>query len=494
MDYLLGIDAGTTSMKGILIDGSGRRICLASENYDLVTPDKFRKEINPEKYWYAFTRVVNKILKESEVSVRNVKAVCIDSQGETLICLDKKGNPLRDAIVWLDNRSFREAEKIKSDFNIQEIYDVTGQPEVAATWPATKIMWLRENEPDVFQKTKKYLLVEDYLNYKLTGEYVTDRSLVSSTLYYDISRNVWWSKMLDYIGISSRQLPVVKMSGMQIGYLTRQASMETGLDKNTIVVSGALDQIAGTIGAGNVTRDTVTESTGTCLAVCVNVTTQPPYGKDTVIPCHCNALGEYCLVFWSQTAGVILEWFKDNFYPEESGYERINRDAGKISPGSDGLVLLPHFSGSAVPHFNPDARGVFFGAELGHTRAHFARSIMESVGFMLKEHIETSERLGQEIKEIRSLGGGAKSTLWNQIKADITGKEFVTLENPETASLGAAMIAGVGANVFSDYHDACRKCVKVKDRYFPNDGNTPVYEKAFRMYKNLYDKLFGSQS
>ena len=493
MCYLLGIDAGTTSMKGILIDGNGKEICRASANYSLVALDKFRQEIDPEKYWDAFTRIVKSILMESGVPSEAIKAVCTDSQGETLICLDKNGNPLRDAIVWLDNRSYMEAEKIRSDFDIQEIYNITGQPEVAATWPATKIMWLRKNEPDVFRETAKYLLVEDYLNYKLMGEYVSDRPLVSSTLYYDINRNEWWPKMLDYIGISSRQLPDVKMSGVQIGYLTRQASMETGLDINTIIVSGALDQIAGTIGAGNVSMNTITESTGTALAMCANVKTKPPYDKAVIIPCHSNAMGEYCLVFWSQTAGVILEWFRDSFYIGESGYKAIDRDAGKIPPGSDGLVLLPHFSGSAVPHFNPDAKGVFFGMELGHTRAHFARSIMESVAFMLKEHIETAERLGQEITEIRSLGGGAKSTLWNQIKADITGKEIVTLENSETASLGAAMMAGIGANVFSDFNDACRKCVKVKDRYSPNIENAQVYEKAFRKYKDLYQKLFGTQ-
>ena len=505
MNYLLGIDIGTTSMKGMLIDENGKKVSLVNENYNLITQSKFEVEVDACSYWEAFKKIVKAINNISEINPESIRAIAIDSQGETLICLDKNGEPLRKAIVWLDNRSSKEAEEIRYKFGIKEIFNTTGQPEVVATWPATKILWLRKNEKDIFEKTNKYLLVSDYISYKLSGKYVTDRTLVSSTLYFDIRKSEWWKEMLDYIGIIENQLPYIKPSGVQIGSLTDQASIETGLSTNTIVVTGALDQISGAIGAGNITPEVISESTGTCLAMCANVKNPISYNEDYSIPCHCNTLHEgYSLLFWSQTAGVILEWYKDNFYTENYNkygsnkyskydenkiYGSIDYEAAKINSGSDGLIVLPYFSGSAVPNFNPNAKGVFFGVTLNHTKAHFSRAIMEAVGFMLREHVETAESFGINIKEIRSLGGGAKSSLWNQIKADVTGKEIVTLENSETASLGAAMLAGIGTGIFKDFQDASNKCIKVKDRYYPDVMNVSTYETAYEKYKNLYKSI-----
>ncbi len=501
MYYLLGIDAGTTSMKGMLIDEEGKKICLVNENYNLITPSNFVVEFEVENYWEAFKKVVKSVVYLSGVNPRSISAIAISSQGETLVCLDKNGEPLRKAIVWLDNRSTYEAEEIKNEFDIKEVYKVTGQPEVTATWPATKILWLKKNEKHIFEETDKYLLVEDYLSYKLTGKYCTDKSLSSSTLYFDINRGQWWKEMIDFIDIKDDQLPDIKDSGEKIGNITDQASIETGLSKETIVVAGALDQMAGSIGAGNIYSKTVSETTGTCLAMCVNVRSPMPYSEEYKIPCHCSALPrEYSLVFWSQTAGVILEWLKNNIYygndkhkhskySDDEIYRSINYEAATIDAGADGLILLPYFSGSAVPHFNPFAKGVLFGVTLNHTRAHIARAIMEAIGFMLKEHIETAEKFGIDITEIRSLGGGAKSSLWNQIKADITGKEIVTLENTETSALGAAMLAGIAAGGFKNLQDACNKCVKLKDRYYPDTSKSSVYESTYEKYKDIYSSI-----
>jgi len=502
MNYLLGVDAGTTSMKAVLIDENGRRICHANENYHLATQTAYEAEIDAGCYWNAFRKVVKSIIDISGISAGKITALSVDSQGETLICVDNDGNPLRKAIVWLDNRSTLEAEEIKRDFGIEKVFNVTGQPEVAATWPATKILWLGKNEKHIFEKTAKFLMVSDYINYRLSGRYVTDRTVVSSSLYYDIRKNNWWGEMLDYTGITENRLPYVESPGVRIGNVTGQASKETGLSQKTIIVTGALDQMAGAIGAGNISPKVVSESTGTCLAMCVSVKNPIPYRENLKIPCHCSALpGGYSLLFWSQTAGAILEWYKDNFFmincdgtlsstyyqSNKSPYERIDSEAANAAPGSDGLIVLPHFSGSAVPHFTPNAKGVFFGVTLNHTRAHFSRAIMEASAYMLREHIEMAESLGIDIREIRSFGGGARSGLWNQIKADVTGKEVVTLENPETTSLGAAMLAGIGAGVFEDFTEACSKCVKEKERYYPDMSNFQTYEVSFEKYKKLYD-------
>ncbi|HOJ10393.1 MAG TPA: FGGY family carbohydrate kinase [Clostridiales bacterium] len=553
MCYLLGIDAGTTSFKGILIDEKGNTICIAKENYSLLKSgdnggnndygnNNNIVEFRAEQYWEVFKKLINKILAYSEVRPEEIAGLAIDSQGETLICLDENGIPLRNAIVWMDNRSTEEASELREVFGIEKVYEITGQPELTSTWPATKMLWLSKHQKDVFKNTKKYLLLEDYLNYRLTGKYVTEKSLVSSSLYFDIHKGQWWEEILNYIGITVDQLPEIKESGQPIGVLTEEACRETGLSRNTIVVTGALDQLAGIIGAGNIYDNIVTESTGTCLAMCMNAGSPPVYNEKLKIPCHYHAISDkYCLLFWSQTAGIILEWFKDNFYfldnsinsnsirynennyikknedsySKQSGqnsynsakqnenketkygiyshnniYKIIDDEAAKVPPGSEGLILLPHLNGSATPHFNPFATGVFYGVTLNHTRAHFARAIMEAVGYMLKEHIETAESFETEVKEIRSIGGGAKSTLWNQIKADITGKEIITLENTETASLGAAILAGLGTGIFKDLESACKKCIKIKDRYYPDTSKTLIYQSSYEKYKELYNSVY----
>lgn len=275
MRYLLGVDAGTTSFKGILIDEEGRIICVASQDYDLLTPSNNIVELEAEKYWEVFKKVVSKLLNKSGVKPEQIVGLAIDSQAETLICLDKNGRPLRNAIVWVDNRSTAEAEQIREEFGTKHVYDVTGQPEVTATWPATKILWLRKNEKEVFDNTYKYLLLEDYLIYKLTGKFYCEKSLISSSLYFDIHNGKWWDDMLRYIGISQDRLPTIENSGVAVGNLTDEASRETGLSKDTIVCTGAMDQISGVLGAGAVHENEICETTGTALAICVTTEKAP---------------------------------------------------------------------------------------------------------------------------------------------------------------------------------------------------------------------------
>jgi len=394
MRYLLGVDAGTTSFKGILIDEEGRIICVASQDYDLLTPSNNIVELEAEKYWEVFKKVVSKLLNKSGVKPEQIVGLAIDSQAETLICLDKNGRPLRNAIVWVDNRSTAEAEQIREEFGTKHVYDVTGQPEVTATWPATKILWLRKNEKEVFDNTYKYLLLEDYLIYKLTGKFYCEKSLISSSLYFDIHNGKWWDDMLRYIGISQDRLPTIENSGVAVGNLTDEASRETGLSKDTIVCTGAMDQISGVLGAGAVHENEICETTGTALAICVTTEKAPPFNENLKVPFQCHAIKDkYYLLFWAQTAGIILKWFRDNFVHYDdpgnmSVFARMDMDAEKVPAGSEGLILLPHLSGAACPEFNPFAKGVFYGITLKHTREYFIRAVLESIGYMLKEQID----------------------------------------------------------------------------------------------------------
>jgi xylulokinase len=492
--YLIGVDAGTTSFKAAVFNENGRMIASHGISYRLLMPEAGIVEYQAEGYAKVLHDVLHAIFEKSGISPQDVLGISIDSQGETLICLDKQGQPLRNAIVWLDNRAVREAGVISEAFGVQKVYETTGQPEIAATWPACKILWLKNHQPDIFHRTEKFLLLEDYLIYLLTGKYAAERSLLTSTIYLDIRTGTWWTEMLDFIGIRESCLPSVHDSGVPVGKVTSKAAEIFGLSEGTTVVTGALDQLAGMIGAGVTTDHRICETTGTCMAVCAPVNRVPAFRETFNVPCHAGALkGEYYRIYWSQTAGAVLGWFKDCFYRDmkdrEDIYTLMNQEAAQAPPGSEGLVLLPHFSGTACPEFNADAKGVFYGIRLFHERKHFTRAIMESVSYMLKEHLTAAGEDGIVPDEIRSLGGGSRSRLWNQMKADITQKKIVTLKNTESTCLGAAILAGVGTGLFTGIASAAEKLAVCDQEFFPDDKNAQQYKKGYEAYLEIYRKL-----
>ncbi len=498
MDYLLGIDAGTTAFKAVLFDKYGKEIAVATIEYDLEHPFPGFVELDAEKYWEAFKSVIGIILNKYTGNIQEIKALAIASQGETLICVDHKGDPLRKAIVWLDNRSGKEAEQIKSAFGTDISFKKTGQPDIVPTWPAAKILWMKHNEPDLFNKVFKFLLLEDYLLYRLTNRFISEGSLLSSTLMFDINTGQWWPDMLKFIGINPGQLPEIKKSGQIIGEMTERAAKVTGLSKATLVVTGALDQAASTIGAGNIESGIITESTGSTLAICVN-TVHPVLDPHQRIPCHFHAIeGEYFLLPWCQTAGMVYKWFRNEFHKEKLNAGNLNdsdwfrlmdKEASGVPPGSEGLIMLPHLAGAFTPESNSNARGVFFGISLKTGRAHFDRSILEAVAFMLRRNLGLLQELYSDVNEIRSIGGGAKSALWNQIKADVCQKPVVTVQVSETASLGAAMLAGCALNIFSNLQDASEKMIHLHKRFEPDMLNADLYSTAYKKYVNLYNNL-----
>ncbi len=464
MKYLLGADIGTTSLKAAVFDENGTLIKSATKDYTLITQGD-RVELPAEEYYRLFLEAYEEITDGLKI-----EALAIDTQCETLIITDEAGEPLRNAIVWLDNRAAGEADKIKADFGNEKVYNITGQPEITATWPAAKLMWLRDNEPEIFAKTAKIFLLEDWLIYKLTGEFVTEPTLQSSTIYFDVMRFDWWDEMLDYIGVKREQLPRIEKCGTVVGEF-----------RGAKVVTGAIDQIAGAIGAGVVGGGVISEMTGTTMAIFMPADEIPPYNPESIIPCHVNFDGKYCLLAWTPTAGIALKWFKNNFC-ENYSFRELDEMAAKIAPGSDGLTFLPYLCGSAMPIYDPNARGAFLGLTMEHTRAHAVRAVLESVACMLKENLDY---IGLDCDEIRSMGGGATSPLWCQIKADMTGKKIVTLKNKETACLGSAFLAGMGVGIFSD-PSVCAKTVEVEREFVPSGAD---YTECYENFKKAEGKI-----
>lgn len=470
MKKFLGMDIGTTSLKAAVFDEEGNRLALVCEDYTLDTdPATGFIEFDAERYIALCKGAVEKLTKE----VGAVDAISVDTQGETMILTDGEGHPLYPAVVWLDNRATAEADAIRGKFGNRRVYEVTGQAEITAGWPASKLLWFKNHRPEIFAKTEKIFLLEDWVLYRLTGAFVTEPTIQSSTIYYDIGNRVYWQPMLDYVGITEKQLPALRKSGEVVGTY-----------QGVPVVAGALDQIAGTLGVG-VTDDTrISEMTGTIMAICAMTDEIPPYEEGSIIPCHIHAVeGKYCRILWSGTAGMALKWFKNNL-AEDFSFRDLDGLAEKIPAGSDGMTMLPYFTGSTMPKYNPDATAVFSGVTLSHGRGHFARAIMEAIGFVLREDLEY---IGADrVSEIRITGGGASSPLWAQMKADITGKSLTTVTESETACLGTALLAAVGIGVFPSIEEAAKKFTKPKRVYTPSGAD---YEEAYQRFRTLDDTL-----
>ena len=501
MDYLIGLDIGTTAEKMALFDTKGTLLAVSTQEYDLITPKLNWVEEKAEVYWDAFKAAISDIKSQYSISPENDRfSLAISAQGETLFFLDENGKNLRNAIVWMDNRADDEAAALKDAFGDDECYRVTGQVSFEPCWPASKILWVKKNEPEVFEKTRTFALIEDYFIWRMTGKWVAEGSLVCSTTYWDIINKVYWKEMLDFIGIDEAQLPPVHESGEIVGMIDPSVGEDLGLGKNVTVCTGCLDQVAGAIGAGNIKEGMFSENIGAALAICVPVN-KPVFDPARRMPLHYFAIPGMYMIHTFTNGGMTLRWFRDKFCQLEmeteklsgiDAYDILGTEATKCPAGSDGLVMLPHLSGSLAPDVNSKAKGVWFGFTLQHTKAHFVRAIMESLGYIIKRNIDSLADMGIKVGNIRSMGGGSKSKIWNQIKSDILGLEITTVKSKEAASLGAAILAGKAVGLFPSVEAAVAGMVEEKDTYYPNTENSKVYGDGYAMYKKLFADLTSS--
>ncbi len=415
-----------------------------------------------------------------------------------MIPVDADGRPVGPAIVWLDNRATDEARTLAERFGAARTYDVTGIPTIVPTWTACKLLWWRVNEPAVFAAADRFLLVEDFLLHRLTGRFVTDGGIQCTSLLFDIVRRRWWDEMLDAVGIDERRLAEPVEPGAVVGRLTTSAAAALGLAPGSIVVAGGMDQAAGAVGIGNTGPGIVSESTGGALTLQASV---DRHGRDpsrqTPVYIH-SAPGRYLYCPVCPTGGMALTWFRDALGREEveraaregrDAYDLLTELAATVPPGSEGLVMLPHLAGAFSPEYDPAARGVFYGFGLGHAKGHFVRAILEAVAFMLRRNVELLASAGAPAAEIHSHGGGARSRLWNQVKADVCGLPVITLRGEDAAIRGDAMLAGVAAGVFRDLDEAARAMVSVGERYQPDPTTRAAYEAAYSTYRDLFEAL-----
>lgn len=482
MPAYLTFDIGTTALKTALVGEDGRIRAVHEVDYSPRHPQPNHVEMDPQDYWQAAVEGARMVVDDPA----EVGAIGFSSQGQSFVSLDEKGRPLRDCIVWVDNRARKLADRWADEWlDADEYRAICGYPWIAAGLTLFKIGWLAENDPEAHDAAH-HLCLPDYLIYRMTGQLATDYNIAQMSGMYDIREGCWSQKLLDHAGISADQLPEVHRPGTAVGTLLPGPAQELGLAEGTDICVGANDQLCAAIGAGNVRPGIITETTGTALAVIAS--TERVLDDDRMYVGIHAAEDLYYAMPFANTAAVVLTWFRDLCCPDTE-YEDFLADVEEVEIGADGLTVLPHFAGSNCPDFNPDARGIIDGLTLGHKRAHIARAIMESCACLLHELLEPVKAHDVPVGRVRSLGRSARSDLWLQMKADLLGVDVERPECSDAASLGAAMLAARGTGQFATLREAADAWYRPAEIFQPQPENREAYQEVYRRYRRLFEKM-----
>ncbi|MEM4156525.1 MAG: FGGY-family carbohydrate kinase [Archaeoglobaceae archaeon] len=478
MSYVLGIDAGTTGIRAGVYSLQGKLVAQSCTEFPSYYPNPGWVEQNAEDWWKSVVKACNSAIKLANAE-NDIYAISVANQRETIVPISKSGTPLTRAIVWQDRRTVEEVKRIKSIMG-EEIFKLTGlKPDPYFSLP--KILWWMKNYPDVVEKTWKFMLVHDYIIYRLTGNTFTDFSNASRTMLMDLRKREWSDKIAETFGIDLDKLPEIKNSGEVAGDLR---SREIEVRSRPVVAIGGGDQQCSALAQGVVEEGKIKSTTGTGTFMIAPV--EKMHGGDLIYSAHVvpKVVAEVSIF----TTGSLLEWVKRNFFPNDS-YEVLNAEAKASGVGARGLMIFPFFSGAGCPHWNPEAKGSIYGLTLGHSRGDIARAVMESVAFEVKTNIELMESLGIKVNELRLDGGAARSQLWNQIFADAIKKPCLVSGDVEATARGAAMLACLSIGFSLKY--VLEKFVPEFTTVLPSGIE---YSEVYERYKKIREILLGVKS
>jgi len=497
MSYLLGIDIGTSGTKTVLFDEKGNTIASATEEYPLYQPNVGWAEQDPEDWWNATCVTIKAVISKSGVSPQDIKGVGLSGQMHGAVLLDSENRVLRKAIIWCDQRSAAECDEITSKIGKERLIEITANPALTG-FTASKILWVRNHEPEIYEKVRKILLPKDYVRFRLTGEFATEVSDASGMQLMNIPERSWSSEVLEKLEIDKSFLADLYESQEVSGKVSRQAAELTGLAEGTPVVGGAGDQAAGAVGNGIVRPGVISSTIGTSgvvFAYSEKVSIDPKGRVHT----FCHAIPDtWHIMGVTQGAGLSLKWFRDNFCYEEKRvaelmdidpYVLMDKEAEQVDAGCNGLIYLPYMMGERTPHLDPDARGVFFGLSAKHGKQDMLRAIMEGVTYSLRDCLEIIKEMKVPVTEVRASGGGGKSKLWRQMQADVFNADIATINSSEGPALGVALLAGVGTGVYDSVAQACEAAIEVKSIQKSNSDMYEKYNKFYKIYRQLYNSL-----
>lgn len=497
MRYLLGIDIGTSGTKTALFDEDGNTIVTATYGYELFQPQAGWAEQNPENWWEACVKSINYVIEKSEIQASDIKGIGLSGQMHGLVLIDKDDKVIRDSIIWCDQRTEKECDYITEVIGKDRLIQITGNPALTG-FTLSKLLWVRNNEPDNYKKIYKILLPKDYIRFKLTNIFATEVSDASGMQMIDINTRNWSEELLKDLNIDKGILSDVYESVVISGHVTEEAGKLTKLAVGTPVVGGAGDQAAGAIGNGIVNEGIISTTIGTS-GVVFAATDTPRFDKEGRVHTLCHAIpNKWHVMGVTQGAGLSLNWFKRTFCAKEVEeseklgidiYDLLTEKAAKSKPGSNGILYLPYLMGERTPHIDPNIKGAFLGVSLINNHDDFVRSILEGVSFSLKNCLDLIEGMDVKISEIRVSGGGAESSVWRQILADVFQYQLTTIKASEGGALGVAILAGVGVGIYDSVEEACKKIVKGNLKVQQNLDLKDVYLKAYEKYNSAYTKI-----
>lgn len=500
MAYVIGVDCGTSGTKTVLFDESGNVIASKTIEYPMYQPKNGYAEQDPADWSNAMINTIKAVMSQSGVSKDDVKGVGISGQMHGLVMLDKDGNVLRKSIIWCDQRTANEVEEMNQKLGEKKLIEITANPALTG-WTAAKILWVKNNEPEIYEKCAHILLPKDYLRFILTGEFATEVSDASGMQLLDVPNRCWSDEVLSALDIDKSLLGKVYESCEVTGEVTPKMAELTGLKAGTIVVGGAGDNAAAAVGTGVVEDGkafTTIGTSGVVFAHTSNISIDP---NGRVHTCCAAVPGSWHVMGVTQGAGLSLKWFRDNFCNAEKEtaslmgvdeYYLMDKEAETVPVGANRLLYLPYLMGERTPHLDPDARGIFFGLSAMHTKKDMLRAVLEGVSYSLRDCVEVFREMDINVSDMMACGGGGTSPLWRSMLADLYNCPVKTVASKEGPALGVALLATVGAGIYSSVPEACKAVIKTDKTQEPVAENVPEYEKYYQLYREIYPALKAS--
>ncbi len=502
MEYLLGVDLGTSGTKTVLFDVNGQAIASETVEYPLHQPQNGWAEQAPEDWWDAARTTIRSVIEQSGVDAADIKGLGISGQMHGLVLLDADGNVLREAILWCDGRTQEECDEITNTIGRERLIQITANPALTG-FTAGKILWVRKHEPELWAKVRHILLPKDYVRFKLTGEYASEMSDASGTNLLDVPNRCWSKEILDALNIDDNLMPRLTESSDVAGYITSEAAQVTGLVPGTPVAGGAGDNAAAAVGTGVVVEGKAFTTIGTSGVVFAHSDKVQidPQGR---VHTFCAAVpGAYTVMSCTLAAGLSLKWYRDTFCQAEidaakemdtDPYILMNQQAEKSPIGANRLIFLPYLMGERSPLLDSNARGAFIGLSAIHTRKDLLRAVMEGVTYSQRQNLDVLRAMHVAPDTMLACGGGAKSPFWRKMMADVFNMPVKTVKNTEGPALGAAILAGVAAGIYKDIPTACAQVIRENEPLTPGTAEHNAYERVYSVYESLYPALKGAYS